>query len=105
MFFLRPLALRLGELTNRVTESVNQSGSLLEEILHLADASADQVRSIAAASEEQSASSESINRSVDAVNAISAQTAEAMRSATGAVNALAAQARELMGLIDEMKRS
>lgn len=94
-----------GELTNRVTESVNQSGSLLEEILHLADASADQVRSIAAASEEQSASSESINRSVDAVNAISAQTAEAMRSATGAVNALAAQARELMGLIDEMKRS
>ena len=93
-----------GELTNKVTESVNQSGSLLEEILHLADSSADQVRAIAAASEEQSASSESINRSVEAVNTISNQTAQAMRSATGAVNDLSAQARELMGLIEEMKR-
>ncbi len=93
-----------GELTNKVTESVNQSGMLLEEILHLADTSADQVRAIAAASEEQSASSESINRSVEAVNNISNQTAQAMHSATGAVSDLSAQAHELMGLIKDMKR-
>ncbi len=94
-----------GELTNKVSEIVTQSGRLLEEILHLAETSADQVRSIATASEQQSASSESINHSVDNISTISGQTVEAMEEAQTALNELSRQAEQLMTLITEMQHS
>ena len=46
---------------------------------------ADQVRTIATASEQQSASSEEISRSISHVNAIAGDTAQAMQAAAGAV--------------------
>lgn len=67
-------------------------------------ATADQVRGIATASEQQSASSEEISRSITQVNTIAAETARAMEEAARAVSDLAGQARILTGLIEEMKR-
>jgi Methyl-accepting chemotaxis protein (MCP) signaling domain. len=60
-------------------------------------------QAIAAASEQQSATSEEINRSVEQVATISAETAQAMDHASKAVGALSQQAAALQGLIRDMK--
>ena len=63
----------------------------------------DQVRSIAAASEQQSASSEEISRAVEQVATISAETAQAMGRANEAMTEMTRQAQVLRQLIREMK--
>ncbi len=70
----------------------------------MAQASADQVRAIATASEQQSASSAEISQSVNEVNAIADETSAAMDEAERAVSDLADQAQTLSALIEEMKR-
>ncbi len=62
------------------------------------------LRLYAAASEQQSASSEEINHSLAQIGAIAGETARAMREAAGAVADLAAQAQALGALIADMKR-
>ena len=88
-------------------ESVNvqtaQSGQALEEIVALIESSSDQVRAIATASEEQTATSEEINRTIENVSVISAQTAEAMAQSAHAVSELASQAGALRDLIAELE--
>ncbi len=84
---------------------VNQSGEALTEIVGLVDHTADQVHAIATASEQQSATSEEINRSINDVNAIAAATAQAMQEAAGAVSDLSGQAQALTALIEDMKKS
>jgi methyl-accepting chemotaxis protein len=79
------------------------AGGTLGEIVHLVDAAADQVRSIATASEQQSSTSEEINRSVEDVSRIASESAQAMDLAGRAVEELAEQARELSALIAEMQ--
>lgn len=93
---------------NRISEATdlaNQSGSALEEIVATVDSTSGQVQAIAAASEEQSAASEEINRSIIEVNDMSKLTADAMSQATQAVADLANQANRLTNLIQEMKNS
>ena len=51
--------------------SALSSGTALREIVELVDSTAQQVQSIATAAEEQSATSEEINRSIEDVNRIS----------------------------------
>ena len=93
------------ESIDRATALATQSGQALGEIVSMADDTADQVRSIAAASEEQSAASEEITRSITTVSDISGQTAEAMRSAAANVTELARQAHDLSYLVSEMRKS
>ena len=81
-----------------------RSGDALAEIVSMVDNTADQVRAIATASEQQSATSEEINRSIGHVSNISAETARAMQEASSAVGDLARQAQVLTRLIDDMKR-
>jgi len=85
------------------TGLATRAGEALKEIVHLVDLAADQVRSIATASEQQSSASEEINRSIEEINAISTDTSQAMREASGAVTDMAGQARELTQLIEEMQ--
>jgi len=87
----------------QATGLAHQSGDALQEIVHLVEVATDQVRSIATASEEQSAASEEINRSIDEINRISSETATAMNQSAQAVGELANQAGNLRGLIDKMK--
>ncbi len=89
----------------QATEYAAQSGQALQEIVTMAESTADQVRGIATASEQQSASSEEINQSITKVNTIAGETARAMGEASRVVSELAAQAQVLMGLIEDMKRS
>lgn len=93
-----------GEMAQNVTDIVQRSGEVLNEILHLAEVSADQVSAIAAASEEQSASGEHISKSVDTISEIANQTVDTMQEADVAVKELIVQSNKLSQLIDDMKR-
>ncbi len=85
------------------TKLANKSGEALQEIVNLVDTATDQVRSIATASEQQSATSEEINRSIEDINRISSETADAMRQSAQAVGELANQTQTLRTLIERMK--
>jgi len=87
----------------RVTDLAGQSGQALREIVDLVDAASDQVRSIATASEEQSAASEEINRAVDEINRVSAETAQGMHDSVRTVTALADQSHILADLIQSLR--
>ncbi|MFP5222851.1 MAG: methyl-accepting chemotaxis protein [Acidobacteriota bacterium] len=85
------------------TALATRSGEALAQIVTMVDSAADQVRSIAAASEQQSAASEEINRSIEEVSTISSETSQAMNQAAQAVTQLAQQAVVLQGLIEGMQ--
>jgi methyl-accepting chemotaxis protein len=90
-------------LIETATGLAKDSGEALGEIVGLVDAASDQVRSIATASEEQSAASEEISRSIEQVNIISSETSQAMNEAAKAVSALAEQAQMLQRLIAKLE--
>ncbi|WP_300710726.1 methyl-accepting chemotaxis protein [uncultured Desulfovibrio sp.] len=92
------------ESISRVTELSNRSGQALEQIVNMAEQSADEVRAIAAAGEEQSAASEEINRSIADINTIATSTSQAMQQAAQAISELAQQAQHLNSVVEDMKR-
>ncbi len=94
---------RTGTTIAQAVELSNTSGQALQEIVTLVEQAADQVRSIATASEEQSAASEEINRSIDDVQRISSETADAMIQSAKAVSELAVQSNKLQALINDLK--
>ena len=85
------------------TSLADSAGQALHEILRISQGSADQVRNIATASEEQSASAEEISRAVEQVRAVSDQTAQDMVQASRAVEDLARLADELTEIITKMQ--
>ncbi|KAF0233689.1 MAG: Methyl-accepting chemotaxis sensory [Desulfovibrionaceae bacterium] len=86
----------------RATDLAGQSGRSLEKIVELVVATSDQVRSIAAAAEEQSAASDEIARAVEDVRRVSMETAQDMSGASGGVEALERLAGELQVAIREL---
>ena len=88
----------------QATSLAQQSGDALHKIVSDVEETADQVRAIATASEEQSAASEEINRSISTVSEMSNQTTQAMSEAAKAISDLAQQTERLSALIEEMKR-
>ncbi|WP_432738350.1 methyl-accepting chemotaxis protein [Maridesulfovibrio sp. FT414] len=90
-------------MVSKSTDYASQAGKSLETIVNIVDSTADQVRAIATASEEQSAASEQINRGTDEVNRIATETAEAMHQSMIAVSDLARLAGDLQNLIDDLK--
>lgn len=89
----------------QATSLAQQSGNALNKIVSDVEETADQVRAIATASEEQSAASEEINRSISTVSEMSNQTTQAMGEAAKAISELAQQTERLSSLIEEMKQS
>jgi len=83
----------------QATELAQRSGEALAEIVSMVESAGDQVRSIATAAEQQSATSEEINRAVSSISAIASETDEAMAQSTEAINALVAQTKKLEQLI------
>ena len=84
-------------------EKAKQSGMALSAILSVAENTADRVRAIATAAEEQSASAEEINQAIDGVSSTANELSTAMNEATAAVSDLAAQAGELRHIIENMR--
>ncbi len=89
----------------RSAELAASAEGSLREIVALSQATADQIGSIATASEQQSATSEHIAKGTEEVNHIATETAGAMQDAEKAVISLAEQARRLETLIVELKSS
>ncbi len=99
---------RMEEALGNVEQATNlaqQSGEALQQIVRNVEDTADQVRAIATASEEQSAASEEINQSITTVNEMSSQTTQAMNEASKAIADLAQQTDRLSALIGDMKRA
>ena len=93
------------ESISRATDLSTRSGQALEHIVNMAEQSADEVRAIAAAGEEQSAASEEINRAIAEINGIANSTSEAMHEASEAIAELARQARHLNDVVEGMKNA
>jgi len=85
------------------TGTAERSGAALREIVTMVEQTADQVRGIATASEEQSAASDEISRTTEEINNIARETAEAMNQSAQAVSDLARLAQELKSIINEMQ--
>ena len=90
-----------------IAEATSLAGTAeqaLTEIVGMVELAADQVRTIATAAEEQSASSEEINRSITEVSSIASNNAAIMKKAAEDVRILSRQANELDGLLSNMKQ-
>ena len=88
----------MGEVSQSVTlatELSQESGEALKNIVSLVSDTSGQVAAIAAAAEEQSASSEEIRRSVDEVTKLSEETVNRLRSSSEAAQELAQLAEQL----------
>nr|WP_269471680.1 methyl-accepting chemotaxis protein [Desulfovibrio ferrophilus] len=88
---------------SKTTEMAGKAGESLGVIVSIVESTADQVRAIATASEEQSAASEQISRGTEEINRIAAETADAMNQSAQAVSDLARLAADLRALIEELK--
>lgn len=81
------------------TELAGSSGQSLQEIVSLASSNSAVVASIATAAEEQSATSEEINRAIDEINRITGETTDGMVQSSEAVQELSAMAQELKSVM------
>lgn len=97
------------EQTAKTIESVTllarQSGDALQELVKYASASTSQAQSIATASEEQSATSETIHRSLEDINRLALMTATAMDQATAVLGELHNQTDILVGVMNDLNSS
>ncbi len=81
----------------------HEAGDALRKILEFVEKTSDQVRGIATAAEQQSATSEEINRSTDQINRIAEDTAGTMSLASTAVSDLAHLASDLKTSMTRMR--
>jgi methyl-accepting chemotaxis protein/CHASE3 domain sensor protein len=88
---------------SEATGLADSSGGALKEIVDLASSSSAVVVSIATAAEEQSATSEEINRAIDEINRITGETADGMEQSSAAVQALSQMAQELKTVMTKLK--
>ncbi|WP_374281046.1 methyl-accepting chemotaxis protein [Desulfovibrio sp.] len=101
-------AAQMDAAAERVAEATGlaqRSGEALAEIVEMVESAGDQVRSIATAAEQQSATSEEINRAVSSISVIASETDEAMAQSTEAVEALVTQTKKLEQLIAALRSS
>ena len=94
---------RTGKNLEVATGFVSQSGESLQQIVAESVEMADQIRSIATASEQQAATSEEITRSLEEINSSAAETASAMAASSEATGDLTSQIRELRELIQQLR--
>ncbi len=87
------------------TALARQAGDSLKEIVNLAEGSAEQIRTIAAAAEEQSSTSEAIGMSLATVSKAACETVEGTAVAVHEVRELSAQAQNLLALIERMRQA
>lgn len=97
--------------TKAVNEAIEENMKLsktaeavLNKMLELANRTSDQIRNIATAAEEQSATTEQISRSTEEVNVISQEIRETMNQSVEAITDLNELAQELNNLIEEMRK-
>lgn len=86
------------------TEESDRALVALREITNMAVETADSIRSIATASEEQSATSEEIGRAVIEISQIATSTSESMHVCSDSVRGVMGQTEELTALMAELRQ-
>ncbi|MCG8531891.1 MAG: methyl-accepting chemotaxis protein [Desulfovibrionales bacterium] len=94
---------KAAEAVQGATGHVNASGAALERIVQLIDEATTQVRSIAAAAEQQSAASEQITAAVDEVRRISEETTEGSARSNASIESFVYQTETLRAVIDDLR--
>lgn len=84
---------------SEATDLAQRSGEAIAQVVRMVEAAGDQVHSIATAAEEQSATSEEINKAISSISSIAAATDQGMAQCTTAIADLSKQAGELEKLI------
>ena len=96
----------MGEAKSNVGTATNlalQSGAALQEIVDESINTADQVRNIAAAAEEQSAASDEITVSLEEINRLAQETALVMEQSSVAIRELSSQTNELQSYMVNLR--
>ncbi len=91
-----------GKSVLEATDLAGTSGEALREILDLASRNSTLIAGIATAAEEQSATSEEINRSVEEIHRITVDTSTGMHQSAAAVQSLSQMAQELRELLRKL---
>ncbi len=91
------------EALGKTIELSGRAGEVLGEIVAGVETASDMIRGIATAAEQQSATSEEINRSVEDINRIAAESADTLNQSREAIEDLANQAGELQRLIGRLQ--
>ena len=94
-----------GSAIEAATGKAGASGQVLEAMVSFVDRATEQVSSIAAAAEQQSATSEEINRSLGDISRIAGETSTIMERSAAAVGDLNRQTQVLKKLIADMQRA
>jgi len=87
------------------TNEADQSEDALKEIVVLVNSTGDQIHSIAASAQQQSAASEQINRAVEEISRIASGISQGMNEAGDAVSGLNDESRELSALVRSFRDS
>lgn len=87
---------------SRSTELAGSSGEALHEIVGGIETAADQVNAIASAAEQQSATSEEINRATSEINHVALESSQSMDEAAQAVREVSSMAAKLNAVIESM---
>ncbi|MDR2695022.1 MAG: methyl-accepting chemotaxis protein [Deltaproteobacteria bacterium] len=90
---------------DKSTEMVQQAGASLQAIVAIAESTADRVRSIATASEEQSAASEEITQGTTEINRIAEETTALMHRARDEMEGLRLLVDEIQRLVNELQHA
>lgn len=94
---------QVAQLVDGTTALSGKAGDTLGRIVEMVQKSADQVRSIATASEEQSAASEQITHSTTEVNRLAGEMMQVMEISDSSVQGLTQQTEELKQVIEHLK--
>jgi methyl-accepting chemotaxis protein len=98
---------RMNQAASRVADATGlaeRSGTALARIVELVAGAGDQVRAIAAAAEQQSATTEAINNAVGDINSLAATAADTLDHCADAVQELAELANNLSQLINDLQQ-
>ncbi|WP_027182989.1 methyl-accepting chemotaxis protein [Desulfovibrio inopinatus] len=93
---------KAAQAVEETTRLVQEADQALRDIVTVSVATADQVRAIAAASEEQSAAATQITRATEEVYTVAGQIQQGMEESVESVSSLNEQAGDLKVLIDKM---
>uniref|UniRef100_I2Q087 Methyl-accepting chemotaxis protein n=1 Tax=Desulfovibrio sp. U5L TaxID=596152 RepID=I2Q087_9BACT len=86
------------------TDLAGRAGKSLRHIVSMVETTTDEIRTIATASEEQSAASGEINRALTDIRLISEETSRDMAEAHAELSHLSRSAADLAGLLDSLRR-
>ncbi len=95
----------MAKAAGEASELARNSGGALTEIVSMVDTASDQVRGIAAASSQQSAASDEINRSVEEIRQVADRISQGMNLSEEAMRTMATQTQALEQVIVRLRGS